>query len=219
MTEPLEVEVKLRVDRPRLAAALIRRGDPARLAGFEPEGPPTLVVVTDRYVDAADGPSIVASGIRARLRRRGTSTEVTVKRPGELLDGITTRVELKGPATASLHPDRWPPSAARDVLRDAIGGRGLVEIARLRQHRLTTILRRGGTRIEVSLDALAAIAGGRIVARRHELEAELVEGDRADLVDLASALWTIDGVGAPLGSKLQFALDAAATGVKSRAER
>ena len=169
---------------------------------------PELVTVTDRYVDAAEGPSIAASGIRARLRRRGNVVRLTVKRPGEVADGVTSRVELDGPATTSLDPRRWPASLAREVLVAAAGSRPLVEIGLLRQRRLTRVVRRAGTRIELSLDALAALQDGHVLARRHELEAELLAGDRAALVDLATALGRIDGTGPPIGSKLQFALAA-----------
>lgn len=168
------------------------------------------MTITDRYVDAAQGSSIATNGIRARLRRRGDEVRLTVKRPGVVEDGITERVELDGPATPSLDLHRWPRSAARDVLAEAVRGRPLIEIGRLRQRRITRVVQRGGTRVELSLDGLAAIDGGRVVARRCELEAELLAGDRSALVELAGALGRIDGVGPARGSKLQFALDARA---------
>ena len=65
---------------------------------------------------------------------------------------------------------------------------------------------RGPTRIELSLDALAAVTGGIVVDRRHELEAELLEGDEGDLAALAEVLARVEGVGPALGSKLVFAL-------------
>jgi inorganic triphosphatase YgiF len=144
--------------------------------------------------------------MRARLRFRAGRVTLTVKRTGIEAAGITTRVELEAPATRSLGPGRWPPSAARDALLQATAGEPLHVIARLRQHRLVRVVRRGGTRVELSLDALAAVAGGRVVARRHELEAELVDGSPEELATLADALRSIDGVGPALGSKLAFAL-------------
>jgi inorganic triphosphatase YgiF len=155
--------------------------------------------------------------MRARLRRRGSSVRLTVKRRSEVVDGVTSRVELDGPASGSLLPARWQPSVARETLVRTLAARPLAVIATLRQRRLTRVFRRGRTRVEISLDALGALRDGRVVARRHELEAELLEGDRDALVDLAAALRTIDGVGAPLGSKLQFALDARAARVPERA--
>jgi hypothetical protein len=61
----------------------------------------------------------------------------------------------------------------------------------------------------VSLDALQAVDRGRVVGRRHELEAELVRGDESALADLGEALLRIEGVSPPLGSKLRFALESA----------
>jgi inorganic triphosphatase YgiF len=84
------------------------------------------------------------------------------------------------------------------------------EIARLRQRRLTRLVSRTGTVVELSLDTLEALDGGRVLARRHELEAELIEGDESALAELGDALRDLDGVGPSLGSKLDFALDARA---------
>jgi hypothetical protein len=60
----------------------------------------------------------------------------------------------------------------------------------------------------VSLDALEALDGGRVIGRRHELEAELRGGDPGDLAELAAALMRVDGVAPALGSKLVFAVEA-----------
>lgn len=209
MTEPTEIEVKLGVTNPRLIRRLIIDVDPDRLAGFEAAGDVHLVNIVDRYVDTDEYEGRLAlRQMRARLRVAGWSVVLTVKRPGTEAMGVTTRVELEAPATRSLDPRRWPDSAARAALLAAIDGHDLVEIARLRQRRLTRLLRRGATTVEVSLDALAALHDGRVVGRRHELEAELVEGDPAALVELADALRLVVGIGPPLGSKLRFTLDA-----------
>lgn len=209
MAEPTEVEVKLGVTHPVLVRRLIVEADPTRLAGFEAAGEPHLVAIVDRYVDTDPYEGLLAlAQMRARLRREGRSVELTVKRSGTEALGVTTRVELKGPATRSLDPRRWPASAARTALLAATGGADLVEIARLRQRRLTRLLRRGPTTVEISLDAMSALDGRQVVGRRHELEAELVEGDPADLGELADALRRVDGIGPALGSKLRFTLDA-----------
>jgi inorganic triphosphatase YgiF len=144
--------------------------------------------------------------MRARLRFRARTVTLTVKRSGVVADGVTTRVELEAPASRSLVPARWPASGARDALLDATGGEPLRVIARLRQRRLVRVVRRADTRVELSLDALAAVSAGRIVARRHELEAELIDGNEHDLAELAAALRALDGIGPALGSKLVFAL-------------
>jgi inorganic triphosphatase YgiF len=205
--EPTEIEIKLGVTEPRVVRALLAAADPARLAGFSAAGPAQLVRVTDRYLDTEVDDGLLARAVmRARLRSKRRTITLTVKRSGAEANGVTTRVELEAPATRSLRPDRWPASAARSALLAEIGDRPLRVIAELRQRRLVRLVRRGATTVELSLDALEAVVGGRIESRRHELEAELVEGDAQALGDLGEALRAADGVGPALGSKLNFAL-------------
>ncbi|HYK95974.1 MAG TPA: CYTH domain-containing protein [Candidatus Dormibacteraeota bacterium] len=208
--EPREIEVKLSVARPATVRRLLRDADPARLAGFAAAGEAHVVQLTDRYLDTDPiAGRLFLKAIRARLRRERGITSVTVKRSGVELRGVTTRVELEGPATRSLDPARWPPSAARAALLEASASERLQVIAQLRQRRLTRLLARGTTVVEVSLDAMQAVDHGRVAGRRHELEAELVRGDETALAELGEALLRVDGVGPPLGSKLRFALDSA----------
>lgn len=210
--EPREIEVKLAVAVPRTVRRLLLQPDPGRLAGFDAAGPPHVVQLTDRYLDTDPiAGRLFLKSIRARLRREGRVTSLTVKRSGVETRGVTTRVELEGPATRSLDPGRWPPSAARGALLEASASEPLEVIAQLRQRRLTRLLARGATVVELSLDALQAVDHGRVVARRHELEAELVSGDETALAELGEALLRIDGISPPLGSKLRFALEGALT--------
>ena len=164
-------------------------------------------MIIDRYLDTGlnDGRLFLA-GMRARLREAVGGVTLAVKRRGTLAGAITTRTELEGPATPTLEPGAWPPSAARDLLVAATAGEGLVEIAALRQRRLARNLRRGTTIVELSLDEMDALEQGRPVDHRVELEAELKGGPVEPLGDLATALATLDGVGPPAGSKLDFAL-------------
>ncbi len=211
--EPVEIEVKLGVSRPRRLARLVREFDLERLGDFRAVGPPRLVIHTDRYVDTAvGGGRLLDKAMRARLRRHGRSTILTVKRPGSDADGITTRTELEAPATTALDPRRWPRSDARSALIAATGDLPLVEIARLRQRRLTRLIQGHGAAIELSLDRVDALVDGRVVDRRFELEAELKAGPAAGLAALLAELQAIDGLGAATGSKLAFAL-----GARSRA--
>jgi inorganic triphosphatase YgiF len=204
--EPKEIEVKLAVARPRTVRRLLVAPDPARLAGFAAAGPEHIVQLTDRYLDTDPiAGRLFLKSVRARLRRERGATTLTVKRSGLESRGVTTRVELEGPATRSLDPGRWPPSAARAALLDASASEPLQVIAQLRQRRLTRLLARGETVVELSLDAMQAVDRGRVVGRRYELEAELVGGDETALAELGEALLRIEGVGPPLGSKLRFA--------------
>src|SRR5690349_4304920 len=146
--EPLEVEVKLAIED---AAAverieqLIEAPDPAHLAGFRAAGPKRIAVVVDRYLDTADG-LLELGGARIRLREAGGGVTATLKRRGVVdASGVTSRVELEGPATPSANPRDWPPSAARRALEELVGAAPLVETARLRQQRHVRDVVRGDT--------------------------------------------------------------------------
>jgi inorganic triphosphatase YgiF len=207
--EPLEIEVKLGVSQPQRIARLVRGFERSRLAGFDPLGEPRVVTLTDRYVDTAQtGGWLQALGMRARLRTQGRAVVLAVKRSGTERSGVTVRVELQAAATASLDPRHWPPSAARSALLEAIGDAPLQEIAVLRQRRLIRPVGRDATSVELSLDRVDAMEQGRVLARRHELEAELLSGAESALAGLADALRRLDGITPPVGSKLAFGLAA-----------
>ncbi len=214
--DPVEVEVKLSVARPRRLARLVREFDHERLGEFRAESDAHMVVHTDRYFDTAQPAGrLFERGMRARLRRDGRTVTLAVKRAGSEEGGITTRAELEGRATDTLDPRRWPASDARSALLDATGDQSLVEIARLRQRRLTRRIAGHGATIELSLDRVDALVDGLVAARRHELEAELKSGDASALAHLLAALSRIDGLGPTAGSKLAFGLAARAEARRS----
>jgi inorganic triphosphatase YgiF len=187
----------------------VRRFEELGLAGFAPLAPPRVITLTDRYVDTAQaGGWLQALGMRARLRSHGGAVVLAVKRGGLERAGVTVRVELQAEASSSLDPRQWPPSAARAALIEAIGAEPLQEIAVLRQRRLVRPVGKGGTSVELSLDRVDALERGRVLARRHELEAELLTGDEVDLARLAEALRHVDGITPAVGSKLAFGLAA-----------
>ncbi|MEO5704705.1 MAG: CYTH domain-containing protein, partial [Candidatus Limnocylindrales bacterium] len=174
MSEPLEIEIKFAVSRPDLVRAMIDDPDPAHLAGFVADGEVHVAVMTDRYLDTEVGGALFRNGMRARLRVAASGVVLAVKRKGVVsAGGVTTRVELQGPATAAMEPARWPESDAKAVLIETVDGMPLVEIAALRQVRHTRLLRRGDALVEVSLDRMTALAGDHALAQRVELEAEL----------------------------------------------
>lgn len=162
--------------------------------------------MTDRYLDTDHvAGRLQASAYRARLRRSHRSVELTVKRRGTYQGALSERLELKGEATRSRDPARWPHSEARDRLLAIAGPGPLMEIAAVRQRRLVRHFRRGGTEVEVSLDAMESLDGARVVARRWELEIELLEGDRAGLLEVAGGFRRLPGLASATGSKLDFA--------------
>src|SRR5262249_39530296 len=166
------------------------------------------VEVLDRYLDTADS-ALEAALVRVRLRYVGGRVLVTLKGAGTEVAGITTRRELESPAADDLDPGAWPPSPARTEIQVVVAARPLVEIARLRQHRAVRDVVRGGTRVELSLDHLEALAGDVVRAQRWELEAELKAGAEADLAELTAAIDRVPGILPALGSKRGFALAAA----------
>jgi inorganic triphosphatase YgiF len=217
---PLEIEVKLGVSRPQRIARMVRDFGRHRLAGFEPLTPPRIVMLTDRYLDTVrvDG-RLQAAGMRARLRTQGRNVIVAIKRDGVERAGVTVRVELEAAATSSRDPRHWPASPARDAIIEAIGGEHLTEIAVLRQRRLVRTLGRGATTVDLSLDRVDAVERGRVLARRHELEAELRSGQEADLAALAEVLRHVDGLVPAVGSKLAFGLSARKSMARQTAAR
>lgn len=180
--DPTEVEAKFAVGNRAAILAVIERGAPAELAGFEPAGPSELREVVDRYVDTQGEPGALSTfGYRARLRTEHRQTTLTIKGEAHRDGVITERLELEGPATLRLDPSSWPPSVARDRLLSllaAAAGAGtgagpttdpargpgtsdgrLRVVASLRQHRHVRRFRRSGTIVEISLDELEAPAG------------------------------------------------------------
>ena len=215
MTEGVEVEIKLAVERPDAIRSLIHEPHPGLLGGFATGSPVREVVVTDRYLDTAAG-ALDGHDARARLRESRGSVVLTFKRAGLVRDGITERVELEAPATSDLDPARWPASEARAAVLEIVGAAPLVETARLRQRRLVRDLRRDDATVELSLDELEALDADVVVARRWELEAELKDGAREALEELAAALQRLPGLSLATESKRAFAMGAVA---RARAER
>lgn len=210
---PIEIEVKLAVHDSAAIRALLDEPDPGRLAGFTAHDALTVDEIVDLYLDTSAGDGVLrAAGMRARLRVSSRGVVLAVKgRASMSSDGVTTRMELEAPATADLDLAHWPPSPARTLVMETVGGAALIEIAALRQRRHLRTVRRGPALVELSLDELAALeGGGGVVATRVELEAELRSGDVGALGELARALATVEGLGPPLGSKLEFALSARA---------
>lgn len=192
---------------------MVAQPDPTRLAGFAGDGEARIDEIVDLYIDTSPTDGMLrAAGLRARLRVSAEGVVLAVKGRSSLAtDLITTRMELEAPATASLDHRAWPPSAPSTLIAETIGDTALVEIAALRQRRHVRMLRRDEVLVELSVDELTALdADGSTLGKRVELEAELKAGAAQMLAGLAHALARLEGVGPPLGSKLEFALAARA---------
>ncbi len=199
---PVEVELKYRVAGPLEMATVIRY---AGEAGFRADGQVAEVRVRDRYVDTPDG-RLAAAAVAARLRHTADGVLVTVKTPLVRHGAVVRRVELESPATDSLVPTDWPPSAARDAIAENAGAADLVEIVTLDQVRTVVELQDETARVSLTLDDVTVVAEGRVVDRFAELEAELMTGDEAALHRLGERIEHDPAISRDAGTKLERAM-------------
>lgn len=205
---PAEVELKLRAS----GAAIIEALAAAETLGEAILGPPLTFDEVDVYLDTRDG-RLAAAGWACRLRDRGAGHIVSLKGPADAISGtgIHRRPEHEGPATESVNPDRWPPSAARERLLGLSGGAPLVERVRLLQRRTERSVSIDGVPIgTLSLDEVrvrhgAEVHGGPIHVVELELAAE-GPGSVATLERLAASLSAHPGLQPDPDTKLAHAL-------------
>jgi inorganic triphosphatase YgiF len=204
----LEVEARFRADPPTLARlATLERIGVAAL------GPARTVEEVDRYLDTDDG-RLAAARWACRLRTREGVTRISLKGPPEGATGdrwLHRRPELEGPATPSLHPGAWPPSAARSHLEDLAGDRPLLERFRLDQRRTErSVIVDGQPLGTLTLDAVDVRgADGSDRGSLEIVELELASADpasEAQLAGLAAALATMEGLVPEPRTKLEHAL-------------
>jgi len=204
----IEVELKYRL---RDAEAAARLGALRTLGGLRVAGRPRQVQVEDRYLDTADG-ALSRAGYAVRLRRGPRMTILSVKASNEAASALHRREELEGPADLSLDPHAWPPSAARSLVLEHAGDSPLIEIVTIRQLRRARAFTGDALEVELSVDDVEVVAGGRMIDRFLELEVELKAGDEAGLVDLAVILGADAALEPVTTSKLERALAALARG-------
>jgi CHAD domain-containing protein len=202
----VEVELKYRVAD---AATAARLAGARTLGPFRVAGRVRQAQVEDRYLDTADG-ALGRAGWAVRLRRGPATTILSVKSTTPATDALHRREELEGPADFSLDPHAWPPSAARSVVLEHAGETPLLEIVTIRQLRRTRTLADESAEVELSLDEVSVVAGGRVVDRFVELEVELRRGPATALDALAAALAVDPDLESEPASKLERALVAAA---------
>lgn len=154
-----------------------------------------VVQVEDRYIDTAYG-ALGKAGFGARLRREdGGAATVTVKsavgdrHPGSAPNAaLSDRVEVEGPAGEKLDPDSWPPSAARELVEELRRGARLRALFTLDQRREKTRLEIDGAPVEVALDRVAVVRGGRPLSTFSILEVEAKSDDSGVLHRLATLI-------------------------------
>jgi CHAD domain-containing protein len=205
--EPIELELKYRVVDP---AALERLAGLRAIGPFRAAGPVRQVQVEDRYLDTAEG-TLARAGYAVRLRRGPSMTVVSVKSTTPSATALHRREEVEGPADLSLDPHSWPSSPARALVLEHAGEAPLRELVTVRQLRRTRALADESAEVELSLDEVEVVSGGRVVHRFHELEAELRRGPSKALETLAATLAQDPDLLPESRSKLQRALDAVAS--------
>jgi len=210
----VEVELKYRV---RDAEAAARLGALRTLGGLRVAGRPRQVQVEDRYLDTADG-ALSRAGYAVRLRRGPRMTILSVKSSNEAASALHRREELEGPADLSLDPHAWPSSPARALVLEHAGDSPLIEVVTIRQLRRARAFASDGLEVELSVDDVEVVAGGRMIDRFLELEVELKAGEESGLAALAAILEADAALEPVTTSKLERALAALArTGRPARA--
>jgi len=210
----VEVELKYRV---RDAEAAARLGALRTLGGLRVAGRPRQVQVEDRYLDTADG-ALSRAGYAVRLRRGPRMTILSVKSSNEAASALHRREELEGPADLSLDPHAWPSSPARALVLEHAGDSPLIEVVTIRQLRRARAFASDGLEVELSVDDVEVVAGGRMIDRFLELEVELKAGEESGLPALAAILEADAALEPVTTSKLERALAALArTGRPARA--
>ena len=204
----IEVELKYRV-RDQEAAA--RLGALRTLGSLRVAGRPRQVQIEDRYLDTADG-ALARAGYAARLRRGPRMTILSVKASSEAASALHRREELEGPADLSLDPHAWPSSAARSLVLEHAGDAPLLETITIRQLRHARTFAGDALEVELSVDDVEVVAGGRMIDRSLELEVELKSGDERGLAGIAAVLAADDALEPVTTSKLERALAALARG-------
>lgn len=209
MADGDEVELKLLAADPRPLEALAARQvlGPARL------GETTVTDELDRYLDTADE-RLGRARWACRLRTRDGHTIVSLKGPrqgGAAPDAsLHRRPEREGPADDHLDPAAWPPSDARDRLRELSGDAPLFERLALRQVRTERAALVGGARAgTLSLDRVTVVHRGEPVGQLFVVELELAGdavGNARLTAQLSGALASVGGLEPDPSSKLEHAL-------------
>jgi inorganic triphosphatase YgiF len=135
------------------------------------------------------------AGITLRLRRVGRRWTQTVKTKAKLHGALSQVDELESPAPGGrLCLEAIPDASVRDEIIRRVNGSPLQPVFETVMKRTASELSLGeGTRAELAIDVGEIRAEGRSAELR-EAEIEFVEGRRADLFDIAHALFPDGGL-------------------------
>lgn len=145
----------------------------------------------DTYLDTEQA-ELVALGLSARVRKKSSGQAVEVK-PVPIDAGLVMRrSELRAPVSKKGDPGRTLRKLLARMLGIALDGTA-GPVLRLRTERVMHILTTGDTKVEVCFDTVrVGSATDPDVGGFVEVEAEMVEGDEAVLVQIRDALEGMD---------------------------
>ncbi len=141
------------------------------------------------YYDTPDI-ALRRAGLALRTRRTGRRWVQTVKAKGQVLTGVSDRVEVETPIRgASPSIDAIPDRSLREAIRATIGDQTLSPVIETHIRRTSRHLTppTGGL-VELCLDEGEIRAGGR-TAPIHEAEIELANGDPAEVFTVAEYIF------------------------------
>lgn len=182
-TNPIEIELKFRVDDPSIFRALAR---PITLGDFQLNPVGDGEHQHNTYYDTPDF-RLRAQRYGLRVRTVGHHRIATLKGETQSRDGLHQRPEWEMPVESD-DPSRWPPGDVRDRALALAGGAPLQPVLAIETlRRLVRVWRGARCVAEMALDEGVIYAGGR-EQMFYELEIELLpEGARDDL-DLLGTL-------------------------------
>jgi CHAD domain-containing protein len=147
----------------------------AVIPGYRIEGEGTKDL-DDAYFDTPDW-RINHAGFTCRVRRKGTSAELTLKSMAETVEGIRSRREVteRLALTEPIEPT-CAPGVCGEMLRAVSGRRPLEQLFRVKTNRATFALHDAVSQVaEIAVDA-TTITGGVEEARLERVEVEIAGG-------------------------------------------
>src|SRR5215831_1635721 len=184
-----EIELKFVIDE-TMAGRLWARAKELKLLS----GSRKTSTLRSIYLDTPEH-ALKDAGIALRLRRVGRRWTQTVKIKAKLHGALSQVDELESPAPGGrLCLEAIPDASVRDEIIRRVNGSPLQPVFETVMKRTASELSLGeGTRAELAIDVGEIRAEGRSAELR-EAEIEFVEGRRADLFDIAHALFPDGGL-------------------------
>ena len=182
MSNNTEIELKFLVNKKALAKLL-----DSGVLQIEAESRKTRRLVSS-YYDTEDF-AFKNNGIAYRVRDKGDgSFEATVKTDRKSSAGLSERVELNLPLQKNEAVLEGFEELGLEQSLRLLAPNGVVKLFTVDVERTTYILLQGASKIEMAIDLGKIRARGRKTVPVDELELELLEGEKQDLLELAGKI-------------------------------